>query len=116
MLGVANAVPAQAQAGALTELLNSRAFALQVANATDLPKQLSGSAATDTQQRNDALYADISHNVKAVAVGNNLVTITYSNRDAHIAQQVVAATIHTFATASEQLAVQAAQELLVADQ
>jgi uncharacterized protein involved in exopolysaccharide biosynthesis len=113
MLGVENAVPAQAQADALTELLNSRAFALQVADATDLPQHVT---AAIQQQRDDALFADISRNVKAEAVGNNLVTITYSNADAQLALQVVAATVQAFATTSQQLALQSGQELLATDQ
>lgn len=112
MLGIDNTIPAQAQAGALTELLSSRAFALQVADATDLPQHVSGTQ----QQRDDALVANISRNVQVTAVGNNLVTITYMNSDPHIAQQVVTATVQAFATASQQLATQAGQELLTADQ
>lgn len=113
ILGVDNAVPAQAQADALTELLSTRAFALQVANATDLPKQMSSSS---QQARDDVLYADISRNVKVVAAGNNLVEITYVGADQHIALQVVGATVQTFAKVSQQLAVQSGQELLSADQ
>jgi len=113
ILGVDNGVPAQVQAGALTELLNTRAFALQVANATDLPKRMSTAS---QQQRDDALYADISHNVKVAVAGNNLVLITYTNADAHIALQMVGATVQAFAKASQQLAVQSGQELLTADQ
>ncbi len=113
ILGVANEIPAQAQADALTELLNTRAFALQVANATDLPKQMSTAT---PQQRDDALYADISHSVTVAAAGNNLVVITCTNADAHIALQVVGATVQVFAKASQQLAMQAGQELLTTDQ
>lgn len=113
MLGVDNTAPADAQAQALMELLNSRSFDLQIAYATDLPKHVSASTA---QLRDDALFTDISRNVKVQADGNNLVTITYSNADPHIALQVVTATIHTFATTSQQLALQSAGELLKADQ
>jgi uncharacterized protein involved in exopolysaccharide biosynthesis len=113
MLGVNNTVPAQAQAQALMELLNSRAFDLQIASATDLPRHVSTST---FQQRDDALFADISRNVKVQADGNNLVSITYTNADPHIALQVVTATIQTFALTSQQLAVQSAQELLAMDQ
>src|SRR5260370_442274 len=53
------ATPAETQATALNELLQSRSFALTVANATSLASTLSASVRQDAQQRDDALYQDI---------------------------------------------------------
>lgn len=114
MLSDTTITPSQAEAAALTELLGSRTFALQVAHAAGLSEHTSG--ATTPQQVDNALFAEISHNVKVQSVGNNIVTITYTNANAQLATKVVAATMQTFATTTQQLALQTAKELLSADQ
>ncbi len=112
MLGLTNSSPAVAESGMLTELLSSRAFAVQVGDATDLALQLPSDVRSDPTKHDDALFAEISKKIKVAFVGNNLVTISYVNQDPRIAQQVVAATVRSFITASQQLALSAAQQLL----
>ena len=94
------ATPADTQATALTELLQSQTLALEVANSTSLPSTLSPSVQNDPATRDTALYKEISTNVKVVAQGYNLYTITYTNAKPAIANQVVQAVINTFALAS----------------
>jgi uncharacterized protein involved in exopolysaccharide biosynthesis len=107
-----NSTPAQTQADALEELLQSRAFALQVANATTLPATLDASTRADPSRRDDALFQEISTRVLATAEGYNLYTVTYTNHSASLAQSVVQQTINLFATQSQQLAVTEGQRLL----
>src|SRR5947209_2703031 len=68
-----SSTPAQTQATALSELLQSRSFALLVAKGTDLAPtlSLSSSVLADPQLLDDALVNDISHNVVVTAQGYN---------------------------------------------
>lgn len=100
------ATPAQTQATAMTELLQSHTFALDVANITDLPSTIPPG---DTQARENALFEEVSQNVYVSVVGTNSYIITYSHENAQIAQQVVDAVIEHFATQSQTFSVIEAQ-------
>jgi uncharacterized protein involved in exopolysaccharide biosynthesis len=104
--------PAQTQATALSELLQSRSFALQVANETDLATTLDDHTRSDPYLRDEALYTEISHHVIVASQGYNLFTITYENKDARIAQQVVQAVIKNYEIQSQAFSTAEAQYLL----
>src|SRR5438046_290398 len=92
------ATPAQTQATALYELLQSRSFALIVAKGTDLAPTLSLSpnVLADPQLLDDALFNEISHHVVVTPQGYNLYTISYINRNSQVAQHIVAGAIQQF--------------------
>jgi len=104
--------PAETQAAALTELLQSRSFALSVANATSLPSTLPASVQASPQVRDDTLFTDISGHVLVAAQGYNLFVVTYVNARPSVAQQVVQATIQSFGEQSQGFSVVEAQHLL----
>ena len=106
------ATPAETQSAALTELLQSRAFALSVAHATSLPSTLDASVQKDSQLRDDALFNEISQHVQVGAQGYNLFTITYDNRNPEVAQEVVQAVIQNFGLQSQGFSVVEGQLLL----
>ncbi len=104
--------PAQTQANALTELLQSRAFDLAVASQGDLVSTLSPSDQADPQLRDDALVHDLSTNAIVTATGSNLFVITYTNKSAVVAQKVVQAIVENFDKQTQALTLQEAQLLL----
>jgi uncharacterized protein involved in exopolysaccharide biosynthesis len=91
--------PAQTQATTLSELLQSRSFALAVAYDTDLPRALAPGN-PGTQNLQDALYTEISTNVTATPLGYNRFSITYTNNNPAIALQVVEAVVKHYGTES----------------
>ena len=96
-----NATPADTQATTLSELLQTRDFALTVAKATDLPSTYDPSIRSDPQSLDDALFNDISHGVQVQSQGTNLFAITYIHHNPKIAQEVVAAVIQTYGLQSQ---------------
>ena len=104
--------PAQTQATALTEVLQSRTFALTVAHETHLASTLAPNVRSDPQTRDDALFQDISTNVVPAAQGYNLFKITYTNRNPRVAQEVLQAVIHGFDVQSESFSSVEARQLL----
>jgi uncharacterized protein involved in exopolysaccharide biosynthesis len=102
--------PAQTQATALTEMLQTRAFALGIAESTGLPATfpatLTGSAL------DDALVSEVSQHVQVTPQGYNLLTVTYQNRSPQVAQQVVQAVIAAFSEQSGFFSVVAGKQLL----
>ncbi len=112
------AYPAQTQATALGELLQTRAFALAVAQKVDLAPTLglSKSVMNDPRQLQDALYSDISKHVVVAPSVYNLYYISYTNHDPQIAQQVVKAVITVFGSQGLGLSVLRGQNLLVSYQ
>src|SRR2546421_37633 len=90
--------PSATQVAALSELLQSRAFALSVAKSTNLAAtlHLSKSVLADPQLLDDALAAEVSQHVVVTSQGYNLYGIVYVNRDPTVAQQIVAAVISEF--------------------
>lgn len=108
------ATPAETQATALTELLQTRAFALDVAKSTDLPSTLPADVRADQQQSDDILFAEISKHVIVGAQGYSLFVITYTNTRATVAQQVVASVIRAFGQQSTGFSAVEGQRLLTA--
>lgn len=108
------ATPAETQAAALSELLQTHVFTIAVANGIGLAStlNLSSSVLSDPQQLQDALYQEISHNVQVTALGNNLFEVNYTNRNPQIAQQIVAAVIQNFGFQSMGFTVVEGQRLL----
>ncbi len=108
------ATPSETQVAALTELLQSRVFALSVAKSTDLAStlKLSQSIQSDPQLLDDALLLEVSQHVKVTSRGYNLFEIVYVNRNPSVAKQVVAAVIQEFKLQSQGFSVVEGQRLL----
>jgi hypothetical protein len=106
--------PAQTQATALNELLQTSSFALAVAQGIPLAPTLglSDSIVNDPQQLQDALFTDISKHVIAAPSAYNLFSITYTNRNPQVAQQVVQAVIAKYGSQSLGLSVAEGRNLL----
>jgi hypothetical protein len=92
--------PAETQVAALSTLLQTRDFDLAVANQANVALMLDASIAQVPALRDKALFDDIAKHVLVVSQGNNLLTINYANRDAQVAQKVVAAVVQNFALQS----------------
>lgn len=109
-----SATPAETQATALTELLQTRAFALSVAQGIDLAPTLglSDSVLNDPQQLQSALASEIAKNVAVASQGYNLFTISYTNRNPQIAQQVLESVIQNYGSQSLSLSTAEGQNLL----
>lgn len=108
--------PASTQSAAVTELLQSRVFALAVARATGLPGQMPASVRADSARLDTALYTEISKHVVVAGTGYNLYTISYSNKDPQIARQVVQAVVKEYGMQSASFSVIEGQQLLQSDQ
>nr|BBH95736.1 hypothetical protein KTA_39350 [Thermogemmatispora argillosa] len=106
------ATPAETQATALSELLQSRTFALKVAAQAQLAATLDEHTRSNPLLRDDALFTEISKHVLVRAVGYNLFTITYENRSPQVAQQVVESVIENYSEQSQQFSIAEAQYLL----
>jgi len=94
------ATPAQTQAIALTELLNSRSFTLSVTKGIDIAPSLnlSTSALSNPQTTDDSIFANLSKYVVVTPLDYSLYTITYTSTDPQVAQQVVAGVVKQFST------------------
>ena len=88
--------PAETQVTELNELLQSRSFALGVAQEAHLASTLTAQVNADPISRDDAMVTDISQHVLAQAQGSDLFTITYTGTNPQITQQVVAAVIDNY--------------------
>lgn len=106
------ATPAETQATALNELLQTRTFALEVANQTHLADTLDPAVRADPNTRDDALVQAITGRVIVQAQGTNLFTVNYTDKSWQIAQQVVAAVITSYGQQSQGLSVIEGQNLL----
>ena len=82
--------PAESQATALSEMLQTRSFALAVAQEAKLASSLGGDV-TD-----DALIAAVSQSAQVTAQAYDLFTIQYTSDDPVVAQQVVQAIIDQY--------------------
>lgn len=109
-----SATPAETQATALAELLQTRAFALSVVQGISLAPtlRLSATVLSDPQQLQDALFNEIAKNVAVTPQGYNLFTISYTNRNPQIAQQVLQAVIQNYGARSLSLSTAEGQNLL----
>ena len=106
------ATPAQTQATALSELLQTRTFALAVALGTDLASTLNPDVRANAQLRDNALFQELSVHVQVQTQGDNLFVITYANHSPQVAQQVVAAVIHNYGLEIQNISAAGAQTLL----
>lgn len=95
------ATPADTQATALTELLQTRTFALTVANNSGLASMFDTSTRSNAQNLNDAMFTEISKHVTATSLGYNLFTITYTNTDGSLAQKVIANVVQAYNAQSQ---------------
>lgn len=109
-----NSTPAETQATALTELLATRKFALEVVAGINLAPtlDLSSTVLSDPQQLQNALFMEIAKNVVATPQAYQLYTITYTNRSSQVAQQVVQSVIQNFGTQSSNLSASEGKSLL----
>ena len=112
------ATPADTQTTALTELLQTRDFALKVAKSTDLASTLDlpASVRANPSLLDDALVAEISKNVQVHSQGYNLFVISYTNRSADVAQKIVAAAVKYYGIQSQYLTIAEGQQLLTSYQ
>jgi hypothetical protein len=88
--------PAETQVTALNELLQSRSFAMDVAQQANLVSTLPDQINANPISRDNALVTDISQHVVVQAQGADLFTITYTSTNPEITQQVVAAVINNY--------------------
>ena len=107
------ATPASTQATAVQELLQTRSFSLSVANETGLASTFPAATRNNVNALNDALFTEISKNVRVTPNGYNLYQIVYDNKDPKIAEQVIAAVVDRFGAAATQFSVAEAKQLLL---
>lgn len=100
------------QVTALNELLQSRSFALDVAQEAKLASTLKAEVSADPSSRNDAMVTDISQHVIAQAQGSDLFTITYTGTDPQITQRVVTATLDHYQQVIQATVASEGQKLL----
>jgi len=110
-----SATPASTQSTALTELLQTRSFALATAKQTSLASTYSAATQGNPDTLDDALFSDISKNVKVNVIGYNVYQILYDNQHPKVAQQVVAAVIDQFGIEASQFSVVEGKQLLAID-
>lgn len=110
--------PAQTQATALSELLQTHAFVDGVVKGVDLAPTLNlgASVTNDPQQLENALFSEISKHVVATPQAYNLFEISYTNPNPQIAHQIVASVISQFGAQSLGLSVVEGQNLLASYQ
>ena len=106
--------PAQTQATALTELLQTRSFVDSVVKGINLAPTLNLGAdvLNNPQQLEETLFNEVSKHVVVTPSAYNLFEISYANRDPRIAQQIVASVINNYGTQSLALSVAEGQNLL----
>lgn len=108
-----SATPAETQAIAITEILQTKAFALAIAHEANLAQTYSPSARSNADQLNSAMFDDISAHVTATAVGVNVVSITYDNKSAVKARAVVQATIDQYGISAAEFATSESKQLIL---
>jgi capsular polysaccharide biosynthesis protein len=106
--------PAQTQATELIQLLETKKFDLAVVNGINLAPtlNLSSSVLNDPEQLDDALFTELAKNVIVTPEAYQLYTISYTNRNPYIAQQIVSAVIQNFGMQSTALSVTVGRSLL----
>lgn len=103
--------PAETQATALAELLQSRSFALSVASDTDLRSTLGAATLASPLMTEDALIAAVDK-VQVLSQGYNLYTLSYQSTNPKIAQEILQAVVLNFGEQSEGLTQLEGQQLL----
>jgi hypothetical protein len=115
-----NSSPAETQATALAELLQTRSFDLTVAQQANLAPSLNlgSSVLSNPVKLNQALYVELSHKVDVTpsTTGDNLLTIDYANIDPLVAQKVVQVVVQDYGQQSTQFSTYEGQQLLTAYQ
>ena len=109
-----NSTPAQTQATAIDELLQSRTFDLAIADDTNVASTLNLDSATlsNPELRSEVLVREIATHVVATPLGYNLLQITYANRNPFMAQRVVQSVIDNYGKQSQSFSTAEAQNLL----
>jgi len=109
-----NSTPAQTQATALSELLKTRKFALDVVKGIDLASTMNigEGVKSDTQELDDLLFNEIAANVVVTPQAYQLYTVTYASKNPEIAQKIVLSVIQNFGTQSTNLTAAEGQHLL----
>jgi uncharacterized protein involved in exopolysaccharide biosynthesis len=95
-----NSTPAQTQATALSELLQTHEFTQAVSQDVPIVSTLGLSSDANPQQVEDAIYTNLSTRVTATPVAYNLLEINYTSTNPRVAQQVVQSVIATFGSQS----------------
>jgi hypothetical protein len=108
------ATPAQTQATALTELLQTRSFVDSVVKGIDLAPTLSldSTMLNNPPQLEETLFTEISKHVVVTPSAYDLFEISYINRNPQIAQKIVASVIANYGTQGLGLSVAEGQNLL----
>lgn len=106
--------PAQSQATALDELLQTHVFVDSVVKGIALAPTLNLDTTTtnDPQQLENALFNEISKHVVTAPQAYNLFEVSYTNPDPQIARQIVASVISQFGAQSVGLSVVEGQNLI----
>jgi hypothetical protein len=108
-----NSTPAETQATALTDLLQTHAFVTLITSGIDLAPSLGLNPATLTsEQLQMDIFNNISKNVAIASPGYNLFTVTYTNRSPQIAYQIVSAIVKKFGPESATFSTQEGNDLL----
>ncbi len=111
-------MPAQTQATAVNELLQTHVFVEAVVKGVDLAPTLNlgASVANDPQQLADALFTEISKHVVATPLTYNLFEISYTSTNPQIARQIVLSVISQYGVQGLGLSVAEGQNLLASYQ
>jgi uncharacterized protein involved in exopolysaccharide biosynthesis len=106
--------PAQTQATALTELLQTRSFVDSVVKGIDLAPTLGLDSTTmnNPLQLEETLFNEISKHTVITPSAYDLFEISYINRNPRIAQQIVASIISNYGTQGLGLSIAEGQNLL----
>lgn len=108
-----NASAAETQATAITEILQTKTFALAIARQANLASTYSASAQSNQDQLDSAMFDDLSTHVTATPVGAYIVSITYDNKRPDIAKAVVKAVIDEYGTSAAAFATSESKQLLL---
>jgi uncharacterized protein involved in exopolysaccharide biosynthesis len=112
------ATPAETQVSALSEMLQSRSFALTVAKSANVIStlRLSDQELANPQVRDDALVKEISQHVQVTSKGYNLYEVSYTSNDPVVAQRVVKTVIDEYKKQGQLFSVTEGQRILAAYQ
>lgn len=105
--------PAETQTIAITEILQTKTFALTIAHEANLASTFDKATQSNPATLDSAMYTDISTHVQATAVGYNLISITYENKSQTVAQSVIKAVVQEYGISASQFAVSESKQLLL---
>lgn len=106
--------PAQSQANTLSQFLQTYDFDLTITKGTAIASTLGLDTSTlaNPQRRDEAIVQDISHHVQVAAQGHNLVSVSYTNHNPAVSQQVVKAVLLHYASQYQSFILTEGQKLL----